>query len=450
MALFFFSTISVSAKTQEYKNVIDDSTTIENDITTIGLSYEDYHIHHIDFFDFSTNDQYNKTVENWDKFFIVGMSERLLENKQIQTYFYVFNPIYHSLDNQDEHYLRNIEFNYSINQNPSYKTDSFEFLMQDNGIFKFKGFIYDYSDSATISIRSIHSYCNFCKDKTFNTDFVAEVKHEYNDGNLSIALKYDSDLIIEEYKVVEDQVGPDNNLINNWNEFWERKQTNMLVYFYNFNFPKHLLPDSIEYAKFEYNLLKYHEVNYISGFKGGFGTYENEGKTLIKNEKIISEYNNESRKLQVNGHSQVLNFPTFYIGGNRYEDGQFGDLKLTNKEDFDYDISILLDSTFEQTQSISGQLLGTSATVGTVKDYTIMDNVNFIELHWTKDGVSYHSRIITPEVGNDEFDHGVASDPTFSVMTSSKANQKFIIVVIIILIVLVLLILYYKKKIQKK
>ena len=385
--LSLFTMFYVSAEEITYQNVITDDTTIEEDFEILGMEIEDYYI---------------PKSYDYDKWYVIAMSEAYID-KEIQTYFYLYNPAGLVV-------IPPLRINYSISEGEVLKTD-LTILEYDaeHGYLKANRFKYSYRESCTIAISSILS--EYEEDDPINSgeviktyredssDFKASLTHSLLNESFGIELNFNSTLVIEDYHVVRVSITQDDNFINNWNTFWGGKEISLDLYFYNFNFPERIKYDSVEYAKFQYDYLTYYEEVYQFS---GFG---NNKKELRSEELVVSEYTNDSKTLRVNDRSQEMTFPTFYLG-NRFDDGQF-DLKnkilLSGEEEyFDCDCSVLLDSTYRDTIRISGEVMGVGCEVGQKLNYTVLDQIELLELHYKNNGILYKCQVVVPPVDDDD------------------------------------------------
>lgn len=124
------------------------------------MELENYYLHTIRIQDYEDSQSYIDSLNNWDRFYVVGFSEKLTEN-EVQTYFYLFNPIAHQLaDNQEIDYLRSISFNCRLNQKEIQVTNA-QILDQiaSRGLYKVKGFVYELTETAEITVTAIKMDC---------------------------------------------------------------------------------------------------------------------------------------------------------------------------------------------------------------------------------------------------------------------------------------------------
>lgn len=409
--------ISAAASELEYvNNIFTDETSIEDDFQNLQMDINDYY----------------KPNYNYSKWYVIAMSEAYAnENYDIQTYFYIFNPtnpkIYEDYwqdldDVGEEHYQRITDFKLKYTLSGTEKEGFFEVLSinYDHHIYKVKAFVYEYTSRAEIAISSVQNYTSEVNGLDFISEstFKATCNHSKLNG-FNVELDFNSTIIIDECKVVEVEVHQDDKFINNWNSFWSGKDPSVLVYFYNFNFPKHIKYDEVVYAKFQYDYLTVyekiwtHQESYGGEWVPDDRYTEYNLKEIKDREKVVSEYNNESKTIRVNKHSQELTFPTFYLG-NRIKDKQFGDLDVEGQtESFNYDCSILLDSTYR----IRRDGYGGKGPSGKLNqhymelDYTTLDQVELIELHYKNEGILYKCQVVSRPIQNEEFDKVTAKPP---------------------------------------
>lgn len=399
--LSLFTMFYVSAEEITYQNVITDDTTIEEDFEILGMEIEDYYI---------------PKSYDYDKWYVIAMSEAYID-KEIQTYFYLYNPAGLVV-------IPPLRINYSISEGEVLKTD-LTILEYDaeHGYLKANGFKYSYRESCTIGISSILS--EYEEDDPINSgeviktyredssDFKASLTHSLLNESFGIELNFNSTLVIDTVEVVAIEVKKDDNFINNWNSFWSVEDTSMYVYFYNFNFPDYIKYDSVEYAKFQYDYVNYHEVIYLDSldFTPSTDYADYNIKEIVSRETVIQEYNNDSRTLRVNKHSQELTFPTFYLG-NRIEDNQFGTLKVSGELDsFNYDCSILLDSTYRYSERKYGYPKPMHRVPYDDVYYTGLDEIELLELWYKHDKVIYKCQIVGPTIDDEDIQNGTAQSP---------------------------------------
>ncbi len=396
IVLWCGSLFGASAEVVTYKNDITDETTIEEDFQILNIDINEY---------------YKPTKYTYEKWYVIGMSEAYL-GENIQTYFYLYNPTkYGGADYMST--PASFTLNYAVNHEQEISVSATKLDYNSTHlIYKVKGFKYSFIETADIQITRIQHYNLSGNGITSDSGFQATTKHNRIDG-LQVELKFNTTLIIEEYKVVEIEVKQDDNFINNWNSFWDMGETSMLVYFYNFNFPDHIKYDSVEYAKFSYYYNFYYEKVYLdsSDFSPSSDYSEFNKKELRNREMVVSEYDSSSKTLRVNKHSQEFTFPTFYLG-NRIQDKQFGTLDVSgNLESFNYDCSVLLDSTFRTTNRDIDWPKPFHRVPYNNIDYTTLDEVEMIELHYMHEGILYKAQVVVPPVGEEDFDHGTAQTP---------------------------------------
>lgn len=442
--LIITSLFSISSSaTSDSEYLISDTTTIEEDFKSLGLSINDYIDSKYDF----------------EKWYVIAMSESYIDTKDynIQTYFYMYNPKRYG----ETDYMSTVaSFDLTFNLNGA------EILSKTNGskldynvehcIYKVKGFSYKYSSSAEVSITEIKHYNLRGSGITSDSNFKATMNHSKLNGFL-VELNFNSTIIIDDINVVRVIVDQDDNFINDWISFWSNERVSLFIYFYNFNFPEHIEYDSVEYAKFQYNYLKYNQKYY-------FNDENPDNPTLINKEHVIKDYNNDSKTLRVNDVSQEMTFPTFYLG-NRMKDGQFNFkdkiIKSGDVSKFDVDCSVLLDSTHKiDSYMYNYDLWGNRTISGEEYSYTILDDIELLELHYKHDGILYKCQVVSKPVDKDDVEDVVTGDQSMwdriKVILINISNQilkffgvnsesvpefvKILIVVLLLIIVLSIMI----------
>ncbi len=381
----FSMSLGASAETNYDIKIINDESSIQEDFAVLNLKLEDYS----PIFDETKNESFEH-YDNFDKWYVIGVGENFdKEADRIQTYFYLYSPISHQYQNSSAtYYLRNIQsLSYKLNGTEEVCSE-IEFLdATEAGIIKLKLFSYPYIERAEIEVSNMILYC--CgKSKRVATTFKATATHSKEDG-FTIELGFDSTLILSEMEVVMVEVPKEHaNFFNIFADMWEEMwlgSKSLYLTFYNFNFPNTVKPDSIEYAKFRYDSI-YRQMT----MRNGIITSNVENR-----QEVIKELEPGTHTFKANGRSAELEFETFVLG-NRISKGEFGYLKFTDeqKEKFKYDCSILLESHINTFQ------------VSTVDDYitfttsksTRIENIDFLELWYRKDGILYKCQIATPTI----------------------------------------------------
>lgn len=405
-----FITMEVSAEEISYRNLITDETTIAEDFKLLNMNIEDYY-------------QPSFISEKW---YVVGMSEAYVnsENYDIQTYFYIYNPMsphsyeyYDTEEDDGEEYYNQLEsfgIKYLLG-NQTLSTDDATVLNinYEHHLYKIKAFTYSYRDRVEISILEIHNNMTFGnRSKSNESTFKATASHSKLDG-LSVELTFNSTIIIDELECISLDVLPESNF-GNWffgnvsfKEFVTKNiiDKKLRLYFYNFNFPKNIQPDSIEYAKFSYYKENWEKERKRVGSTAIWHWEE------VRNEKaseqhVISEYFPGTHKFQVGKYSEELEFETFVLG-NRIEKEQHGYLEFSEeqKKSFNYDCSILLDNEYVIVRDSDGGTVSYSEST----NYTKLRDVDFLELWYKKDGIIYKCQVVShsPE---DEYKGEVGPD----------------------------------------
>lgn len=406
--LIFF--LPVSAFADEVDHPIDDQTSIEEDFQVLDMELENYYLHTIRIQDYEDSQSYIDSLNNWDRFYVVGVSEKLTEN-EVQTYFYLFNPIAHQLaDNQEIDYLRSISFNCRLNQKEIQVTNA-QILDQiaSRGLYKVKGFVYELTETAEITVTAIKMDCKHFYQRQTETTFKASVFH--NGTDQTVTLSFDSTLIIEEMESVSVRIPPHSQtLLDGFFSFWENtfwqnivlgQISDLYLTFYNFNFPNNIQPDTIDYAKFNYDVITSHTI-----MRNGITTLDETNQ-----ERVSNEYFPGTKTFQNNKYSVELDFDVFVLG-NRIDKGEFGyiDFSEEEKREFDYDASILLDSyaTGIKNTVVDVEGLGMIPITET-KDVSI-ENIEFLELWYSKDDVQYRCQIVSEPIDPDIINPGVKKE----------------------------------------
>lgn len=378
--LFLICTTKASAEEIKYGNLVNDSTTIEEDFNLLGLSIDDYY----------------KPSYNYEKFYVVAMSEAYIDEKNydVQTYFYLYAPIRYYRDKEDfidAAAVFRLTFESKNATVLSSNNDELLDYSPDHLLYKVKGFSYKYSSSNEIRISKIEHVSTRGLSISSDSNFKAIANHSKLNG-FNVELAFNSTLIIDKLQVVDVKVD-DDYFESYFKHFFQKGwgHTNELhLVFYNFNFPNSIKPDSIEYAKFRYNYIAKRE-NWILNPASFEVEYEQE---ILSNEEKIREYTPGTQSFLIDGQKTELEFETFVLG-NRIEKGEFGNLKFSeeDKANFNYDCSILLDANIY----INDKVLTTQ-----VKTSYLFDDIELLELHYKKDGVLYKCQVVNKPVDKDD------------------------------------------------
>ncbi len=392
IAFLLLSSIKANASELNYDNSIGDETSIEEDFEILGIDISSY---------------YKTSYSDYQKWYVIAMSETYVDEEKydIQTYFYIYNP--RIIDCIEDIY---IYYKFSETGEEEQLHVRNWIFSEEHLLYKIKGFKYSFEEKKDIYVTKVSHFERIKSEdedkydevylKENESSFKATANHSKLNG-FSVELNFNSTLVIDEYTVVEVNVDADSNLYTWWDEYWTGEK-NMLVYFYNFNFPDNIKPDRIDYSKFQYDYITVERYDLMSNLM-------QPGKpNIIEKDNIIEEYEPGTKKIRVNKHSTELEFPTFYLG-NRIKDKQFGKFDLTGQtEGFNYDCSILLCSTMKCKNTM---YTGDYDFQGYRYRYTTIDKVEMLELHYTKDDVLYKCQVVNKPVDKDDFDNIEANPP---------------------------------------
>lgn len=377
-----FISSPIYASEIKYDNLITDTSSIEDDFKVLNMDLSNF----------------SKTKEVINKSYIVAYSESLLDNNQIQTYLY----LYLSYDTSKE-LLENFSFNYKLNNIEYTYLEAKKLDSIDNYLFKIKGFKYDYIKNVDLTISLNEMYRIIRESNYAYKEVIIPESKEFNisashsllseDKPFELELAFDSVLVIDEIQLVRVNVQPELfetcSFASWWNTFWDMSNKELYLHFYNFNFPDNIKVDSIEYAKFQYDYVFYEYYSY--GKKEELNELSRDNK--------LKEYIPGTKEFETYNHSGTLEFETFTLG-NRITKGEFPDyvgFSDAEKELFNYDASVLLDSSVKKDNSKSLSNFYHSK-------YYELENVDFIELHYQKDGVVYKCQVISETVGDEPDD----------------------------------------------
>lgn len=400
--MLFLCSMSVSAASTKYQpNVFTDETTIEEDLQNLNIDINDY---------------YKPKNYNYEKWYVIGMSEGYVNTDtfDIQTYFYLYNPSEYGATNNYMSTVANIYLSYKIGEHGK-EVNRFSALKLDYNkehlIYKVKGFEYSFVEQAEIHITKIQHYNFYGSGITSDSGFKSITNHSKING-FQVELSFNSTIIIDKLECISLDVLPESNF-GNWFfnvSFKELVIDNIIdkklrLYFYNFNFPKSIQPDSIEYAKFSY-----YKENWLKERKRVGSTaiwhWEEVSNEKIIEEHVISEYFPGTHKFQVGKYSEELEFETFVLG-NRIEKEEHGYLEFSEeqKKSFNYDCSILLDNEYVIVRDSDGGTISYSESTS----YTKLRDIDFLELWYKKDGIVYKCQVVS-QAPEDEYKGEVGSN----------------------------------------
>ncbi len=396
--LFLISTTKISAEEIKHGNLVTDTTTIEEDFKLLGLSIDDYY----------------KPVYNYDKFYVIGMSEAYIdeENYDIQTYFYLYAPIRYYRDKED--YIEAVA-TFSLtyeSKNANVLSSNNDELLDysvDHCLFKVKGFSYKYTATNEIKILKIEHSNTRGLYISSDSNFKATANHSKLNG-FNVELNFNSTLIIDDYGVDIVEIKSESNWNNTFGMIpiftFHKDFKRGRAYFYNFNFPDNIKPDSIEYAKFIYNKTDY------------FKNRQNETEVLKEKKGEIHEYTPGTKKIKIDSESCELEFQTFVLG-NRIEKKEFGYLEFSeeDKKKYDVDCSILLDifldqyKTYRVYKTLPGMVGGGMWVYESEEWYSELDKIEMLELWYEKDSVLYQCQVVNKPVDKDDITHSNPDAP---------------------------------------
>ncbi len=385
--LFLICTSKVSAEEIKYGNLITDETTIKEDFKLLGLSINDYY----------------KPSYNYSKWYVIAMSESYIdeENYDIQTYFYLYNPTRFGEGSDHMSTVSDFTFTYELkNAEILYKSHGSKLdYDREHLIYKVKGFAYKYSPSVEISITKIQHFNLRGLGITNDSNFKATAKHSKVNG-FNVELNFNSTLIIDDIEVVSLQIEPNNNMFKYIfsGELFEDtfkggvNDSTLQLYFYNFNFPKHIKPDSIEYAYFELKKELWQQK-----WKRPGDIWKEEYHKVIETKELNYELYPEDFTFDIGNKVEKISFPRFYLG-DRYKDKQFGDLSFEKLDaaKFDRDCSIFLDYNYElEYLRYDPRVIGHIQPDLKYRDYSKLKDVELLELWYKKDGITYKCQIVS-------------------------------------------------------
>lgn len=390
LLLIVWTSISVAAEATKYQpNLFTDETSIEDDFKLLNIDINDY---------------YKPEKYNYQKWYVIGMSEGYVDTDSfdIQTYFYLYNPTeYGSTDN----YMStpaSFYLNYKIGEAGEEQSEQLAIKLDYNKehlIYKIKGFTYSFTERAEIYITKIKHFSLNGSGITSDSSFKAVANHSKLNG-FQVELSFNSTIIIESVEVVGMEIQPNNSFFNYVfsGEIFKDLFTDgvnsekLKLYFYNFNFPNHIKPNSIEKAVFQYEKEFWKKKYRLKDFSAP----ELLSDDKISSEELTSELLPGEFTFDIGDKRDPITFPRFYLG-NRINDQQFGDLEFKSIDiaSFDYDCSIFLDYNCElEYDRFEINIFGKSPDTR-YQEYSKLKDVELIELWYEKDSILYKCQVVS-------------------------------------------------------
>ena len=200
--------------------VINDNTSIENDLVSLGLTPSDYINFYEEYFKAQEEGKDEDYLNNYNETYLIAVGENRLDDESTDVYLYLYNPIFHMFS--FEAYYINLNINnifiklaYYSDYGVKEYEDSDEILefcnvTDDYTIYKFKFNYINHVNERKYELDSIKMYYNWAVDydsvllnKEYENPFTATFKERDEDGKLVTDYEYNSFIYITEDEIVQ-------------------------------------------------------------------------------------------------------------------------------------------------------------------------------------------------------------------------------------------------------
>ena len=352
-----FTLCSFTTKIVEV-GVINDNTTIYNDLTMLGLTPSDYIT-------------LEATQENdcYDEEYLIAVGENRKEDNSTDVYLYLYNPVMFKLDYaymfelninnsllkllyvSDESYFSNFKDSYDIEVGLCEYSSSYNIAkLKFNYINHVNERKYDL-DQITRYYHISADYNTYYLEQTFTNPFTATFKEREEDGRLISDFEYNSFIYITKDILVSVVIDCEENWSNKWEYFvdsWKNfftGQSNrfMVVQFYNFSSSKEI--EQILEIDIKYDTVGSWTSKYCSDTQNPFKEEIKPQFDLMKT-LYNKEYNYEFG-------SSSLNFQAFQTpASERFTNEEFGYLEFSEEDkkqftNYEHSVLVSFNPTYE-------------------------------------------------------------------------------------------------------
>lgn len=363
--LLFISFLSLCSFTSREieVGVINDNTSINNDLASLGLTPSDYINFYEEYFKAQEEGKDEDYLNNYNETYLIAVGENRLDDESTDVYLYLYNPIFHMFS--FEAYYINLDVNntpiklaYYSNYGVKEYEDSDQILefcnvTDDYTIYKFKFNYINHVNERKYELDSIKMYYNWAVDydsvllnKEYENPFTATFKEREEDGKLVTDYEYNSFIYITKDVLVAVLIDSNSNFSDFWKNLFGDRETQLaerqFIYFYNFSSSKKI--EQILELDVKYNttqkcfMIKSGPIDNTSNCD----TSDNIDTSIKSVERTL--YN---EKVSYDWFSSHLEFETFKTpASERFTDNEFGYLEFNEeqKRQFtDYEHSVLID-----------------------------------------------------------------------------------------------------------
>lgn len=420
-----FTLCSFTTKIVEV-GVINDNTTIYNDLTMLGLTPSDYIT-------------LEATQENdcYDEEYLIAVGENRKEDNSTDVYLYLYNPVMFKLDYayifelninnsllkllyvSDESYFSNFKDSYDIEVGLCEYSSSYNIAkLKFNYINHVNERKYDL-DQITRYYHISADYNTYYLEQTFNNPFTATFKEREEDGQLVSDFEYNSFIYITKDVLVPVRLSPEFK----WSEFFQSildKDSDSMAFFYNFSSSKKIEQilelDVVFDTEFRRTSIACKDD--LLGYNDGYVEPKNGVERTLYNEKQSYDW-----------LSTHLEFETFQTPAeNRFTNEEFGYLEFNEeqiKQFTDYEHSVLIGMNTITLHSIP--VMGGGALP--CYHYEEINNLQVKRIKFETDGKIYNSYVAddpdnpidpiipeTPKTWFDELLEWIKDNPLYAVL----------------------------------
>ncbi len=367
--------------------VINDNTSIENDLVSLGLTPSDY----ITLKDTTDNNSY-------DEVYLIAVGENRQVEEYTDVYLYLYNPLLNDIyqDYYFEMKINNYIYSFGYLETErewSYYEDLYDepdFLLElceydsKHNITKVK-FAYSYSENERIY--NLDRIERLTDERSFTNPFTATFKERAEDGKLVTDYDYNSFIYITEDVLVPVLLKPEFH----WDEVFDfifSTDKNKMAYFYNFSSSKEIDQILELDILFDTNFKRYQPilsgccVEGVPGYNEGYASPKYNVERTLYNEKHSYDWN-----------SSHLEFETFKTPAkDRFTDEEFGYLEFTEEQkkqftDYEHSVLIGLNDVYYHTVNILG------ASWVDCYHYEEINNLEVKRIKFETDGKIYNSYV---------------------------------------------------------
>lgn len=446
MLLLNVLTLSSFTSREIEVGIINDNTSIENDLVSLGLTPSDYINLYEEYFNSQNDGSYKELLENYNETYLIAVGENRLDDESTDVYLYLYNPIFHMFSFKA--YYINLKINniaiklayYSEYTEYDYESsdEKLQFcnVTDDYTIYKFKFSYINHVNERKYELDSIKMYYDWAVDfdryllnKEYKNPFTATFKEREEDGKLVTNYEYNSFIYITEDEIVQLHfddltVFKESSIILDFlvGIFGSSGMGNA-IYFYNFSSSKNI--DQILEADVNY-ILHTHQGYYS---KPLFGNIKFDG---VDDYKTISTTIYATDESEIMVYDQLEKFKAFKTPSNDRLNEFTDKMNITDefKSKFiNYQHSIcFLVATNNDSRNSSGE--------GFV-NLSYVENFKISRLKFETNGKIYNSYVADdPDDGGTDFDDVESIKDWFDEMIDwIKENPLYAVLILLAVIV---------------